>query len=363
MNQVKHSHQLHWHLAILISDNCLGSGVGGIVDSLIAANYCHIKNGGEGPIFSWTLVSKNGEAIKPFNGMDIRAQASADDFLENRIEADILVLPAICEVISSLDKARKSMESLGNFVPLIRKFHEQGKLVASACSGSFLLAQAGLMNNLPALMHWKSELNYQALFPTFPIDTKSTLADYGQIICTIGGSLAYIQLILHLVGRLAGRPLALSTAKLLMVDLGWETQVPYREALDPTNHQDKEVRQAQQWMTSNLQRNIAIAELSKKFHISDRQLNRRFKKACDQTPLQYLQSQRVQRACQLLESTSLPASKIVSLVGYQDESSFRKLFRREMSSTLENYRRHFARAKQVELENHSVVVDSSSVSH
>ena len=211
----------------------------------------------------------------------------------------------------------------------------------SICSGSFLLAEAGLMQNRPALMHWINEANFIRMFPNLKIDTRNSVADYGTIICSIGGSMAYEYLVMHLVERFAGHRAAVDTAKLLMMNLNAPSPRPYRTNQEAREHSDDLVHRAQRHIDKHSGNDLNISELSDDLSISERQLNRRFSKALQCSPLQYLQKARINRACGLLELTQLPSSKIVYEVGYRDESSFRRLFKKQMEMTMENYRRRF----------------------
>ena len=179
------------------------------------------------------------------------------------------------------------------------------------------------------------------MFPKLKIDTRNSVVDYGNIICSIGGSMAYEYLIMHLVERFAGHRAAVDTAKLLMMNLNAPSPRPYRTNQEARQHSDDLVHRAQRYIDKNSGDELNIGELSSNLFISERQLNRRFIKALQCSPVQYLQKTRINRACNLLELTQLPSSKIVYEVGYKDESSFRRLFKKQLEMTMENYRQRF----------------------
>lgn len=107
---------------------------------------------------------------------------------------------------------------------------------------------------------------------------------------------------------------------------------------------------AQRFIEQHSNSDIHFAPLAGQLqlHISEQQLNHRFYKASQCTLLQYLLKIRVNRACNLLEITQLPSNKIVYEIGYQDESDFRRLFKKHLGTTMEQYRRQFGSLQQTE---------------
>lgn len=335
--------------AIYLMDRCIGSGIHGIIDSLIAANYTLVKSGHE-PMFSWDTVSITGESVVPTNGLRIQPDYNLNDYLQLGASPDVWIFPSVFQSSTGFAKIEIALDEAQPLMSVIRNHHAQGKLLISICSGSFLLAAAGLMENRPALMHWKSEHHFRRLFPKLKVDTRHSIADYGNIICAIGGGMAYEYLVMHLVERFAGHRTAVDTAKLLMMHLKAPSPQPFRTNIETSHHTDELVQRAQRYLEQNLNHEVDISELATQVNISDRQLNRRFSKALDCSPLQYLQQIRINRACNLLELTQLPSSKIVYEIGYQDESSFRRLFKKQMDMTMEGYRQQFGVSEKQNLE-------------
>jgi len=316
-----------------------------MLDGLVATNYCHIKLTGDQPLFSWRLVSLDGKSVTAFNGLRIDVDCSLEE-LEKSADPNTMVwvIPAVYSILSNIEKTRRTLQHLQPFTHALRQFHDQGGVVASTCNGSFMLAAAGLLDQHSALMHWKSEQNFKQLFPHISIDTRSNLADYGRVICTIGGRSSDAQLVLHFAQRYCGRELALSTAKLLMVDINVTPQTAFRELEPDGDHHDGLVRRAQLIMLESLHQSIRLDDIAADLNISGRQFKRRFVSAVGITPIKYLQQQRMRRACQLLETTERPSAQIGEAVGYRDEASFRRLFKRTIGVSASEYRRQFKHA-------------------
>lgn len=327
-------------IAILLMNRCIGSGIHSLIDALIATNYTLIKADLK-PMFEWDTVSIDGEAVMPTNGLTIQPDYSLADYMALQTRADIWVFPSVFHSSTGFNKVEQAMADAEPVIPIIQQHYANGGLLISVCSGSFLLAQAGLMNNRPALMHWKSEPHFRRMFPRLKIDTHNAIADYGNIISAIGGGMAYEHLVMHLIERFAGHRTAVDTAKLLMMHLNAPSQQAFRTNVETTDHTDELVLRAQRQIEQNSHEEIDFNQLSSQLNISDRQLNRRFVKTLQCSPLQYLQKIRINRACNLLELTRIPSSKIVYQVGYKDESSFRRLFKKQMEMTMEAYRQQF----------------------
>lgn len=321
-------------------NRCIGSGIHSIIDSLIATNYTLVKSK-HPPLFEWDTVSIDGKSVLPTNGIHIQPDYNLVDYQQLNTHPDVWIFPSVFHSSSEYDKVEQALVEAAPMIPLIQQHFNRGGLLISICSGSFLLAKAGLMDNLAALMHWKSEAHFRRMFPRIKIDTHNAIADYGNIISVIGGGMAYEHLVMHLVERFAGHRTAVDTAKLLMMHLNAPSPQPFRTNVETTDHADELVLRAQRQIEQHSHEEIDFNRLSSQFNISDRQLTRRFSRALQCSPLQYLQKIRINRACNLLELTQLPSTKIVYEVGYKDESSFRRLFKKQMAMTMEAYRQQF----------------------
>ena len=333
-------------VAILLTDRCIGSGIHGIVDALIATNYTLVKSGYK-PLFEWDTVSIDGRAIMPTNGIKIQPGYSLGDYVKLDTRTDVWILPPVFHSSTDYSKVEQAIAEAVPIIPVIQQHYDRGGLLISICSGSFLLAKAGLINNLPALMHCICEHHFRRMFPKLKIDTHSAIADYGNIISANGGSSVYEHLVMHLVERFVGHQTAVATAKLLMMYLNAPPPQPFRTNVETTDHADELVLRAQRHIEKHSNQDIDFNRLSNMLNISDRQLNRRFANSLRCSPLRYLQTIRINRACNLLELTKLPSSKIVYEVGYKDESSFRRLFKKQMEMTMETYRQQFGSREQL----------------
>ena len=154
--------------------------------------------------------------------------------------------------------------------------------------------------------------------------------------------MAVSQLVLYLVSRFHSRELALATGKLMMIELNLNHQSRFAIFRPKKSHSDQLVSNLQQTIESSFSIELDISRYAEKAGIGVRQLSRRFKKATGETPLSYLQRFRVEQVKIGLESTSKAINNLIYEVGYEDPTSFRRLFKRLTGLTMQEYRSRFS---------------------
>ena len=141
-----------------------------------------------------------------------------------------------------------------------------------------------------------------------------------------------------------GAEIARKAGGLLLIDPNRASQAPYRRGLLLRPHHDKEIHKVEDWFEENWQKPVTIPEMASEAVLGERQFLRRFKSATGRTPVEYLQNMRIEHARNLLETTNAPVSEITWSVGYEDINTFRKLFRRLVGLTPNQYRERFNRS-------------------
>ncbi len=211
-------------------------------------------------------------------------------------------------------------------------------LVAGSCYGTFVLAEAGLLDGKAATTTWWQTREFQQRYPRVRLDSDRTLIDSGRAI-TAGAMSAHTELSLHVLRRLRGAALARKVSSVMLVDGARVSQRPFMSM--PTEFSDPLVQHAIAWMLDHLAQPISIEALAGAIHTSYRTLNRRFVDVTGATPLAYLQALKIERAKEMLESSAANIETITAAVGYEDASSFRQLFRRVTGLSPGQYRRQF----------------------
>ncbi len=147
----------------------------------------------------------------------------------------------------------------------------------------------------------------------------------------------------HLIERFYGFEVAIQTAKSFVIDYRGDSQLSYSLMKIAKPHQDALVQEVQNWMEQHYSQNFNLDEIAQHFNLSTRSLIRRFKAALDLAPNQYLQAMRIEAARKQLEQTDYTVEQIMLAVGYNDSSSFRRLFLKKTGLTPLDYRRRFSR--------------------
>lgn len=219
--------------------------------------------------------------------------------------------------------------------------HKAGAVVTSACAGAFVLVQAGLLNNKACTTHWGLAGLFRDKFPNVRLKPESILINEGSII-TAGGMMSWLDLGLELVSQLSTPSVMRLLGKMLVVDTGAREQRFYQQFMPNFQHGDSAVLNVQHYMADHFSHTISNQVLSELSCLTERTLQRRFQKATGLNLNQYLQHLRVQKACDLLESSNLAFEAIAYHVGYQDASAFRKVFIKTMGLAPKAFRARFS---------------------
>ena len=229
------------------------------------------------------------------------------------------------------------------FLRALRSAHARGARIISFCSGSFVLAAAGLLDERRATTHWMHVDALATRFPQVRWDPSVLYIDDGSGIFTAAGTAAGIDLCLHLVRQDHGTEVANVVARRMVVpphrDGG---QAQFVEAPLPSVPSDVGLSQTLEWATANLDDALTVEALARHARVSPRTFARRFKAAVGETPLQWVLHQRVLAARRLLESTDLGIDLIASRVGFGSAASLRVHFARVVGTSPTAYRSAFS---------------------
>jgi transcriptional regulator GlxA family with amidase domain len=234
-------------------------------------------------------------------------------------------------------------------VAWLRKCHEAGATMASACSGAVLLAEAGLLDGLDATIHWAYGETLTANYPRVRVHTDRALVINGaeHRIVMGGGGTSWQDLTLFLIGRFVGLKEAMEVAKTYLIDWHDIGQRPFASLLMGKQIKDALIAGCQEWVAEHYNEPSPVAAMTKLSGLPERSFIRRFTKATGMSPLDYVHSIRLEEAKQMLETEDLPAETIANEVGYEDTSFFGRLFRRKVGITPAQYRRRFGSLRRV----------------
>lgn len=316
---------------VLAFSGCVGMEVFGLCDTLLLANRVVASMRAIAtPLFQVRVVSLGGGVVTAAGGLSIGSGTY-------RPGAGLLVVPGMD--ISDRDGCSQPHPGLAAEVRAIANAHAAGTPVAALCVGAFLLGEAGLLDGRRATTSWMFSADLARRFPLAQVDTTAMLIDDGAV-TTTGAFSATFDLAMHLIGRHAAPKEARAVARMALLN----PRVSQAAYIDTTMRAPPSASfsgKVQAWLRSHLAEPYVLATLADAFHVSGRTLLRRLKDETGQSPLEFLQDERVNLAKRLLEEGTLSLAQITGRVGYGDVATFSALFKRLAGQSPAQYRRGF----------------------
>ncbi len=323
-------------------DGVLGSALTGALDlfSFTGVSWQRFLDEEVEPRFDVQIASLGGADIRCSNRLIMRAHCD----IQEVTECDLLLIPTIGD---SIDKVLSQNSDL---IPHIKRLANTKADIASNCSGAFFLAKAGLLDGKVATTHWGYASKFKADFPLvdlqenqFVTQSKSQSKEqFGNIFCAAGGS-AFYDLGLLLIERYCGREISTQVAKTQIIDSKRGNQNSYTNVTLHKPHSDQLVKQVQEFIEENFKQSIQVSGLAAMVNITPRTLNRRFQSCVAMRPIEYIQAVRIEQAKRLLELGDVTIKSLAEQVGYDDISSFTRLFKRATELTPKEYQDKFSR--------------------
>jgi transcriptional regulator GlxA family with amidase domain len=229
-------------------------------------------------------------------------------------------------------------------VSWVRNRHAAGTTLVSLCSGTFILAETGLVDGQSVATHQICAKALAKRFPQIVVDTNRRIIDHGDII-TAGGFLSWVDLGLFLVDRVLGPAIWEDTARLVLADPAAGEARYFTGFAPPQTHGDRAVLKAQEWVHMRDGRGVSLAALATAAGLERRTLLRRFASATGMTPIEYCRSVRIARARELLEGGDTSQKQIAQSLGYKDVVAFARVFRKAVGEAPGAYRKRFGRKR------------------
>lgn len=268
------------------------------------------------------------------SGVEVRPEYS----VETVPEADVVLVSGM-----AVSATERFNDIDARVVDWVAGQHKVGTQIVSACTGAILLAEAGLLDGKEATTHWAWRDLFRRAYPRVLLRTEQNLccADREHRVVTAGGVTAWQELVLYLIARHVGVREAVRTAKFWLIPWQGDLQSPYVAMPRSIPHDDRDIAASQVWIAENYALDNPVARMIEIACLSRSTFRRRFREATGYTAIDYVHAVRIEEAKQLLETTSDVIDKIGQEVGYGDEASFRKLFKRYSGVTPSQHRRQF----------------------
>jgi transcriptional regulator GlxA family with amidase domain len=323
------------HISILVPEGAILGSLEGSRQLLTQVNE-FFKAKGAQPVFDVHLVGLSRET-RLCGGL---FTANPDLLVDQVPKTDLIIIPALDgDIVKAIEKNKA-------FIPWIVKQYNSGAEVASLCLGAFLLASTGLLNGKKCATHWMAETNFKKMFPEVNLVTEKVITDE-QGLYSSGGAFSYMNLILYLIEKFAGREMAVLAAKVFAIEIEREDQLSFIIFQGQKDHDDDQIKKAQEFIENNFQEKITVDQLASMFAIGRRNLERRFKKATSNTVVEYIQRVKMEAAKMNLESSRENVNEVMYKVGYTDTKAFRNTFKRITGLSPVQYRSKYNRQAQL----------------
>jgi len=322
---------------VLVLEGVSDGAVGITLDVLGAANRVeslgHLGARRRARRLEARVVSVDGEPVRAASGRLLPVDGKAT--LRGRARDDILVVPGLgmdtprgIDVELGREAVRHALDFIGRAAAL-------GLTVAASCSATFLLGAAGVLDGGPATTTWWLAGDFARRFPAVELRADAMVVVHRRVV-TAGSAFAHADLMLALLTRASGPTVARLVARFLVVDER-PSQARYMIA-SHLRADDSGLRRAERHALAHLHRAVTVPEMARAAGTSSRTLARRFEEQLGTTPLRFVQRLRVERAVQLLETTTRSIEAVASDVGYADAAAFRRVLRRETGRSPREFR-------------------------
>ncbi len=293
---------------------------------------------GKQPLFEVQLVG----ITKDTQVYDRLFKVSPDVAMEEIVMTDLIIIPAVNGDMNSVVDANK------DFFPWIDKQHKAGAEVASLCVGAFLLAATGLLHGKKCSTHWTATTSFKEMFPKVELVSDKIITDENGIYSS-GGANSFWNLLLYLLEKYTNREMAVLFSKYYEIEIDRNSQSPFTIFQGQSVHNDEPVKKAQEFIEQNVADKISVEDLASKFAIGRRNFERRFKKATNNTPIEYIQRVKIEAAKKSLEASRKNVAEVMYDVGYSDTKSFRSVFKKITGMSPVDYRNKYNKISEIRI--------------
>jgi transcriptional regulator GlxA family with amidase domain len=320
------------HISILVPEgDCSLVNIEGTHQVFSRVNE-HLAHSGKSPIFEIRLVGLQKDTTVKKGLFKIYP----DVLIPEVSHTDLIIIPAVHGDFEKIFLANQDLLSW------IVTQYKEGASVASLCIGAFLLAQTGLLKGRNCTTHWEFANDFRRMFPNINLLENKIITDEKDIY-TSGGAYSWLNLILYLIEKYAGRDMAITCSKGFEIDIHRNSQSPFIIFNGQKDHEDEDIIKVQDFIEANIHAKIPVGELANMLSLGRRNLERRFKKATGNTVMEYVQRVKIEAVKKSLESSRLNVNEAMNRVGYTDAKAFRLIFKKVTGFSPLQYRNRYNR--------------------
>ena len=316
------------HIVLLALDGVFDTGLTVVLDAFMFARKVWGKVNGGPPPFTLSIVGVR-RKVRSGQGFAIPVQP-----ITAKLKPQWVIVPALAAGLPDQLLPALRRADVGDATAQLRTWHAQGVRIGASCVGTFLLAEAGLLDGHPATTTWWLAPLFRRRYPKVLLDETRMLVPAGQVV-TAGAAMGHLDLALWLI-RQVSPDVADIVPRFLLAGMR-NSQAEY---IIP-NHlaqADPLISRFERWAREHLKDGFSLQLAAKALATSARTLQRRCEAVLGKSPLAYFQDLRVERARTLLHGSGLGVDAIAAEVGYADGATLRTLLRERLGRGVRDLR-------------------------
>lgn len=314
------------HVTIVAFRRVLGTSITIPMEMLHAADLIERIKGRQQKL-NMQLVSPDGSNVQLTAGLELVCRTPLDAVTDT----DLIVLPALW------GNPLGVVQHYPTLLQWLQRQHEAGTVICAVGTGSFFLAEAGLLRNKVATTHWYYFEHFEQRYPEVLLQRERFITRAGNLYCA--GSVNSVRdVMLHFIEEQYSADTANQVSRHFTHEVKRSYTSNFLKHAPQHYHDDETIVEIQDWMHNQFHTPLTLDHIATRFGMSVRSLNRRFRHATGRSPMQYLQQIRLDNAKELLRSTNLSVAEVAFACGYTDNSYFAAQFRRSISLSPRAYR-------------------------
>ena len=318
-------------IGFLLLDNFTMISLACAVEPLRMANQLSVRS-----LFEWKLISETGNPVCASDGIRVHVDTT---ILENQ-NLDVLFVAGGIDVAESFSKETLSQ---------LKRLEKKGVQLGGICTGTFVLAAAGLLNGYDCSVHWESKAAISELYPLVRCNDHLFTIDRQRLTCT--GGTGPLDMMINIIRGIHGVALARDISEMFVIDRireeGENQKIPLGTRLGGAS---QKLIDAVALMEANIEDPIEIVNLAELVDLSRRQLERLFKANLEVSPARYYMNLRLLRSRGLLKQTNFSTVEIAAQCGFKSTPHFSKC-----------YRDHFGVSPRIDRKNHPSALFKASI--